>query len=170
MTGVSLRKRQIMLRFHDCQLYENDLDSLRSGKWITDNIIEYHCELLEKEVFRDSTVYEFVRPAIFYLITASSLPSSELINMFSHFKTKSIIFFPINDGINDRQPLSGTHWSLLIYTRNENTFYYYDSMGAGGIEWIARKSLNGLQAIVQAPSIPSFKVLNILRQENGYDF
>jgi sentrin-specific protease 8 len=44
-----------------------------------------------------------------------------------HAHVKQFIFFPVNDSeifVAD----SGCHWSLLLYSRIENTFYGFDSM------------------------------------------
>lgn len=42
-----------------------------------------------------------------------------------HPHTKQFLFFPVND--NDRDKEGGTHWSLLVFSKPENTFYTFDS-------------------------------------------
>ena len=155
-----------MLLFHDCQLYNHDLESLRNQKWITDSIIEYHCELLENELFPNST-FAFVKPALVFLISSSSLSPLELSSMLGPvLNNKSVIFLPINDGV---EGASGSHWSLLIFSRPENTFFYYDSMGTSGIEWVARKNLKRIMGALQIQDGVNFKVMETPQQQNGYD-
>lgn len=43
------------------------------------------------------------------------------------FDTYDYVLAPVNDRINDETE-GGGHWSLLLYTRNTNTFYHLDSL------------------------------------------
>lgn len=42
-----------------------------------------------------------------------------------HPHNREFIFFPVND--NERDSEGGTHWSLLVFSKPENTFYTFDS-------------------------------------------
>lgn len=39
------------------------------------------------------------------------------------------VFIPVNDASDPTRADSGSHWSLLVYARPFNSFYYYDSLG-----------------------------------------
>ncbi|KNE72114.1 hypothetical protein AMAG_16609 [Allomyces macrogynus ATCC 38327] len=39
-----------------------------------------------------------------------------------------VLFIPIND-FQGNSALSGTHWSLLVFNRHDETFFTYDSLG-----------------------------------------
>lgn len=43
-----------------------------------------------------------------------------------HPHDKALVFFALND--NNTASVGGTHWSLIVYSRKEDTFYNYDSM------------------------------------------
>eukprot|EP01133_Synstelium_polycarpum_P016660 gene16660-19798_t len=41
---------------------------------------------------------------------------------------KNIVFIPINNNTDPNVVAGGSHWSLLVFVKQANTFYHYDSM------------------------------------------
>ena len=46
------------------------------------------------------------------------------------WKTKKVLFLPVNNSTNPETPGSGGHWSLLVCDVPEKSFHYYDSYGS----------------------------------------
>ena len=85
----------------------------------------------------------FLRPAIVHLLThfgASTVSPVYFIDFAAagmqslssaippKIDEKQLIFIPVND--NATENVGGTHWSLLVYYRPGNVFYYYDSLSS----------------------------------------
>ncbi|KAI9330669.1 hypothetical protein DFJ73DRAFT_88381 [Zopfochytrium polystomum] len=49
-----------------------------------------------------------------------------------NLQKSDFVFIPVND--NEQNTAGGSHWSLLIYSRSANCYYYYDSMGRANYE------------------------------------
>ena len=144
--------------YGDVQLYQDDVESCYPGNWMKDSIIEYQYERWERDLFKDCTHIAFVRPALVYLLFTTK--SDVGLNLAS----KTLIFFPINDGIQDQS--YGSHWSLLVYKRICNSFYYFDSMGNSNLD-IAISFKNAIHNIFPAGS--GFVKISTPQQSNGFD-
>ncbi|KAJ3146696.1 hypothetical protein HDU86_008440 [Geranomyces michiganensis] len=125
-----------ILAWRDVVLYPADLHSLADGGWLTDSIIEFHCEYLEDLVQNESMM--FLRPLLVTLVTqsAGSVKALEPV-MPAKLGDKELVFLPVNDG--DGRTGGGTHWSLVVFCRAVQTFYIYDSMGSHNY-WHANKT------------------------------
>ena len=77
------------------------------------------------------------------------------------------IFFPIND--NDLVDESeGSHWSLLVYSKNYHTWYHLDSQ-CGLKSQHARCLMTRVNAIMDGETPPKFVVTKCTQQDNGVD-
>jgi sentrin-specific protease 8 len=69
-----------------------------------------------------------VRPAVVQLIKlfdpAALKESNTLAGLKLH--TADLVFIPVND--NEDDTAGGSHWSLLVYWRSGNVFYYYGNI------------------------------------------
>jgi sentrin-specific protease 8 len=78
---------------------------------------------------------------------------------------RNLIIFALNDS--STFDSSGTHWSLLAFSRNEDKFFHFDSMG-GGNNSQSRKLVNILKAALDVKSAEIVQV-DCLQQNNSYD-
>lgn len=79
---------------------------------------------MEMHLFRaHPEEFLFVSPAVTQLI---KIGTDDVTNFLDPLEVarKSVLFFPVN---NEQLTSEGTHWSLLVYSRNENTFFSFDS-------------------------------------------
>jgi len=63
------------------------------------------------------------------------------------FDQKRLIFFPINNNQDFDQP-GGTHWSLLVFEKEQKIFHYSDSAGTSNKQYalsIVEKTLKLLR-------------------------
>lgn len=104
------------------------VDILRGPHWLSDQIIAFYFEYLESEVYRNfSNDFLFVSPQVTQLLKMidGRLEDAKILLEPLHPHTKQFFFFPVND--NDRDKEGGSHWSLLVFSRPENTFFTFDS-------------------------------------------
>lgn len=159
-------RNSIALSYHESCLRLSDVDLLKGPHWLNDQIISFYFEYLEKEVFERDERFLFISPEVTQCIKI--VPKSEVSIFLEPLKAsvRSIIFLALNDNSNaDRA--GGSHWSLLVFSRRENTFFHFDSSHnsnmIAGVELanILKNALNYRNA--------EFVTVDCLQQSNSYD-
>ncbi|KAI8928143.1 hypothetical protein BC831DRAFT_449406, partial [Entophlyctis helioformis] len=139
----------LVLRYGDAQVNSHDMETIQPGEWVGDAIIGVY---LAEAVFpNNKRSILFLQPAVAHLIG----------------NDKPLIFAPINDSAGDGG--GGSHWSLLVFFRPTNSFYYYDSMGAANLSH-AHRTMKALFAIVsgsESSSLPILTRIDTPMQVNG---
>ncbi|GAU99380.1 hypothetical protein RvY_10396 [Ramazzottius varieornatus] len=74
---------------------------------------------------------------------------------------------PINNN-SDVAEAGGTHWSLLVYHRTNNTYYHLDSWNEHNRHH-AHFTANQMEKVLNAPERPNFESIEVPPQHNGYD-
>ncbi|KAI9323197.1 hypothetical protein BX666DRAFT_2116849 [Dichotomocladium elegans] len=120
---------------YDGPVMAKDYDTLTDDSWLNDTILDFHMEYLEREKIPSEMKSRILllRPGMVELIVHVQDASHLSAALPQHLTTADAIFIPVNDS----RPLaaySGSHWSLMLYLRQHNTFYYYDSMGTSNIQ------------------------------------
>ncbi|KAI8888545.1 cysteine proteinase [Backusella circina FSU 941] len=158
----------IVLHYHDVVIRKADFDTLREGQWLNDTIIEFYMEYIERELVPKDINYLFLRPGITHLIKFASEDVMDLIPALPpNMDQRQVVFIPINDG-NATQAYSGSHWSLMVYVKAMNTFYYYDSLQSSNrrqAEYTGRRT----QPLLRVDREPQFISMNTPQQKNGSD-
>jgi sentrin-specific protease 8 len=77
------------------------------------------------------------------------------------------IFIPINDG-KPSEAYSGTHWSLMVYIRAINTFYYYDTLKFNNLQ-NGELTSKRMQPLLKVDKQPQFIPSSTPQQDNGSD-
>jgi len=111
------------------KLDECDIESIKERGWITDKIVKYVFNELQMKYInvRKSKNIMLVEPIIAQLIKSTSdEDTTEETISGSGIRKADWVFFPLNN--NESDEVGGTHWSLLLYNKNVNTFYHYDPM------------------------------------------
>ncbi|XKL62511.1 hypothetical protein PGB90_002344 [Kerria lacca] len=156
----------VVLSYHDAVIRQSDIDILKTNSWLTDSIIGFYLQYLEKEVYMNND-FLFVSPEVTQCIKSSN--NSEIPVFLDPLNPRQylVIFFPLNNNENVYSS-GGSHWSLLVYFRLENIFYHFDSSN----------DMNDLQATALATKLQRYfdknshlnlKEGNCLQQSNDYD-
>lgn len=148
----------IKLDFEDAMIRQEDFDLLQDGHWINDNLIHFSFELLKKE-FKH---FHYLSPSMVQLLTysqADGIAPKEL-------KVANLVFIPIND--NDEYESGGTHWSLMVYHRLTQIFFYYDSLKSRSQREKALLVKKRLEKVLNC-SGTYFEEIETPMQVNGYD-
>lgn len=156
----------IIVSYHDSVLRETDLDILKSDGWLTDSIIGFYMQYLEKEVYFDKPLL-FISPEVTHCLK-SCQDTTDLKIFLDPLSPKkhSLIFLPLNNNENINS-VGGSHWSLLIYHLHSNSYFHLDSSSG----------MNGKQACNFARKLSTYfskvpgkyEELSTLQQDNSYD-
>merc|ERR1719192_1995976 len=110
----------------DAIVRESDLQILQGPHWLSDRIISYYFEYLHTEVFDESQKICFISPEVSQFL---KLVDNEEVSCFIEpldLASKEVIILAVNNATDPSQP-GGSHWSLLVYTSQANTFFHFDS-------------------------------------------
>ncbi|XP_021494493.1 sentrin-specific protease 8 [Meriones unguiculatus] len=117
----------VVLSYMDSLLRQSDVSLLDPPSWLNDHIIGFAFEYFANSQFHDCSDHVcFISPEVTQFIKCTSNPAE--IAMFLEplrLTHKQVVFLAIND--NSNQAAGGTHWSLLVYLQDKNSFFHYDS-------------------------------------------
>lgn len=143
---------EIILTYHDVTLYRSDVKLLKPPFWLNDSLIAFYYEYLTYELFKEhENQLAFVHPSAIFMIAFLNT-SEELKQSLAPLKLpqKQYVFMPINNN-SDVNSTGGTHWALLVYSRKENKFMYYDSAGTLNLSE-AKLAKQKITAVLDVPS------------------
>ncbi|KAI8057066.1 hypothetical protein BDF22DRAFT_617341 [Syncephalis plumigaleata] len=154
----------IVCCYYDVVLRSDDLQLLSPGRWLNDTCIEFFYEYLERQIVQTDEIL-LMRPAIAHMIAQST--SNEYLSVLPpQLHERAVIFLPINNHTCADTP-GGSHWALLVYTRDTGTFYYYDTMNISNLS--AARNMAAKAAKVLNVKHPKFLMMPTPQQDNGYD-
>lgn len=157
---------RIVLNFHNTLLRESDVNLLMGPHWLNDQIISFYLEYLEKNVFQNTRGLLFISPEVVQCLKFVMRQEMSIFLEPLNAKGKSFIFLPLND--NNEVKAGGNHWSLLVFSRPESTFYYYDSLNNGTSLRSLRPFLLELAAAIDCPEF-DVRQGDCIKQNNSYD-
>lgn len=158
---------RVVLNFHNTLLRESDVNLLMGPHWLNDQIISFYLEYLERNVYHNKRGLLFISPEV---VQCLKFVSSQEMSIFLeplNATGKSFIFLPLND--NNEVKAGGNHWSLLVFSRPDATFYYYDSLSNSGTSLRSLRPI--LIELAAAFDCREFDVRqgDCLKQNNSYD-
>ncbi|VVC92141.1 unnamed protein product [Leptidea sinapis] len=122
-----MSKASVVLSFHETLLHQSDIELLNGPYWLNDTIISFYFEYLEKVTFIKSPDILFVPPEVTQCIKMVTPDEIKIFLEPLKIEAKKFVFFALNDN-SAPDMVGGSHWSLLVYSRDENSFFHYDSM------------------------------------------
>jgi Ulp1 family protease len=86
--------------------------------------------------------------------------------------SRDFILIPVNDSQDPSKVGGGSHWSLLLFHRPSNAFFYFDSVSSGSNN--KSHALSYVKNIypvlhIEAKDQAAFKVVKAPSQKNGFD-
>lgn len=162
---MSKHDDETVLSFGDTLLRQSDVALLQGPHWLNDHIISFYLEYIDTVVFKNDNNMLFVSPEVTQCL---KIISDEEINIFLEpldAVNKSFIFFPINN--NERDQAGGSHWSLLVFSRSEKSFYHFDSMNPSN-ECQCEKFIRKIKKYLNVATV-TFRAAHCLQQSNNYD-
>ncbi|KAG8331585.1 SUMO1 sentrin specific peptidase 8 [Homalodisca vitripennis] len=145
--------------------------SLLEGEWITDDTVKMYFDLLETCIECNNIC--LMNPAI--MLVMKYLDSNKEVLNQLNLRETSHILIPVNDAqFTGEGPYSinskgmGTHWSMLLYVKENNQFFYFDSLGTYNLqaaEILAEKLLKHIDLDIRV----NLKICPTPQQSNTYD-
>jgi len=164
-----------IVSYHDANLKQSDVDLLKEGNWINDNLIFFWFEYLEYERFSElSSDVSLIGPPVVHIIkSAAQSPTQNVeaavILESMELSKKKLILLPINNQSTEAMSIGGSHWTLLAYIASTNSFVHFDSLGKSDnsnhaklvAKFVSEHILKKSDGDIIAGECPS--------QKNGYD-
>lgn len=162
-----MSKNPIILNFKDILLHQSDLDLLHGPHWLNDKIISFYFEYLEKAAYLGEKDLLFISPEVVQCLKAAKKGELEIFLGPLGAKQRKFIFFALNNcEVMDRS--GGSHWSLLVYSKPEETLFHFDSlMGTNYSQ--AGKLAGKLLGYLSQSGTGDFVECDSLQQHNSYD-
>jgi len=155
----------------DAVVRKSDLLILEGPHWLSDRIISYYFEYLYREMFDESQKISFISPEVSQFL---KLVDDQEVSCFVEpldLKSKELIILAVNNATDPSQP-GGSHWSLLVYTSQADTFFHFDSssgMNNNDARILSSKIYHYLRSCEKANQLCFSEVPEVLQQSNGYD-
>lgn len=162
-----MNSNPIVLNFHESLLRRADIELLKGPYWLNDSIISFYFEYLERYVFKRYPGFLFISPEVTQCIKVT--PDNEIsvfLNPLDAHK-KKFIFFALNDN-EQTEHSGGSHWSLLVFSKLEQTVFHYDS-SKGSNQDQAMDLGSKILRYFGMPSYNNYIEAPCLQQRNGYD-
>ncbi|XP_077210079.1 cysteine proteinases superfamily protein [Tasmannia lanceolata] len=159
-----------ILSYEDVVLWRSDLDILGGPYYLNDRIIEFYFSYLSSTYPSQDII--LVPPSISFWIT-NCLDFESLKDVIEPLKLsdKKLAIFTVNDNDDVNEAEGGTHWSLLAYDRDTNTFIHHDSVKElnGRCARKLYKAVVGFVGDHDLASSARFVEISTPQQKNGYD-
>lgn len=111
-------KTGVSLRFQDLLLRHGDVQRLQGQNHLNDRLISFYCTYLQSRRYHTEPDLHFLTPAISYSIRLMGIPEGKRLARELQLANKRFIFIPLAEE---------SHWSLLLVSRPDRKFYYFDS-------------------------------------------
>ncbi|CAM6099494.1 unnamed protein product [Calypogeia fissa] len=166
-----------VLSYGDVLLRQSDVSLLDGPHFLNDHIIEFFFNYLSKEHCSSSDTQEtevspllLVGPTLtFWLLHC---PDSEGLMAAidpMKFEEREMVIFALNNNEDVETAEGGTHWTVLMFNRQRNTFEHFDSM-AGTNTKQARELMNIIKPHMgERATGAKFIEQATPQQENNYD-
>lgn len=131
--GDSLQPNDKYLSYYDVNLTGEDIKTLRNNDWMTDNLISFWEEYLERETLPKypQARISLIRPSM-TMILLKDKNLDMVRKQLPDFQGITHIFLPITDAPGFTAE-GGTHWSLLLVSTLDGVAFHYDSLASGNI-------------------------------------
>lgn len=161
----------VELSYHDCLLRKHDVDLLRGSHWLNDALIGFYFEYLQHkhdDSREGKTEIRFISPELTQLLKLTEPQDYSAFFEPLNAKECNYLLFPLND-CESRDAAGGTHWSLLVFSKKEETSFHLDScrgVNRKSASQFANKIMHYFfgsknKNFVEIPHCP--------QQDNGYD-
>lgn len=161
---------KIVLSYYDCLIRQSDKNLLTGKYWLNDIIIGFYMEYLSHNIVSKIENKKIVLASpeltqLLKMIKLSDYPT--VLDSFIDKDHINLIFFPLNNSENCTD-VGGSHWSLLIYSHNENSCYHYDSC-RGINDRTAKKFSKKIFKYFSPTNNGNFLSIKCSQQKNTYD-
>ncbi|KAM3693616.1 hypothetical protein ACJW31_08G181300 [Castanea mollissima] len=161
-------KDEEVLIYDSVVLRRSDLALLEGPFYLNDRILEFFFSYLS--LLHPSELIHFVTPSISFWLT-NSKDFESLKAFVEPLKPFKVVIFTVNNNDDMSKTDGGTHWSLLVYYKDANTFVHYDSIRClnGRYAMKLYEAVKGHRRFAMAAMYPCFREYSTPQQNNYYD-
>ena len=152
--------------YRDVALFEEDLQSLNDGKWISDAIIAFWFRYLEEDVYKDNQDIIFIPPSITQVFKQGLTDTFRIFANELNIGQRKYVLLAVNNNKLDKA--GGYHWSLLVYKVKDDAWLHYDSLEDLNL-CEAKTIVSRMQEYLKPGSTPKLDVVCSTQQRNSYD-
>ena len=163
---IEIDKYQTEYESYIENIKDEDIESIKEGKWMTDIIITYMLNNLQSWIQKEGKNVICLDPTVVQCIRKGEKTVVEDIIKKRGLIDTEYIFLPVNNNdYLDRD--AGSHWSLLVYIKSKDEFNHYDPIRGAN----KRHALEIVSGMVKASKNFRNKITNIEspQQKNSYD-
>ena len=166
-------KDATIISFGDSIVRKSDLNLLSGPHWLNDRIISFYFEYLYEKEFESSTKLVFISPEVSQFLKMAQKEELGIFLEPLNLDEKDLIILAVNNS-NDPERPGGSHWSLLMYSRQAHEFFHFDSssgMNNDSARQLASKTHSYLmtKTNVEERFPLRIKEVPVVQQSNGYD-
>ncbi len=168
---ASTASDKVVASLEDSIVRESDLRLLEGPFWLNDRIIGFYFEYLHQHKFELSSRLCFISPEVSQFLKLASAVEIPVFLDPLHLEEKETVLMAVNNASDPTQP-GGSHWSLLIFTRQAMEFFHLDSspgLNDGDARQLASKVHDFLVKKTEQRFPLKFCDVPVLKQSNGYD-
>ena len=168
---IGVNKYSYKLKIGDVNLTEEDIQSLGIGQSVTDGIIALDMKLLEEafETIVKGDRTRLLSPNMTHLFKLGNKMDVMEEKKKLKINESEWVLYPINNKMDDNEISGGTHWSLLLYSKKDRTYYHFDPIESLNEGHAKDMILNTLDYDNFKEGFPSYVEVKCERQKNGYD-
>ena len=145
---------------------------LEGPHWLNDRIISFYFEYLYEKEFDSSSKLVFISPEVCqFLKMATSKAELGIFLEPLQLEEKDLIVLAVNNSTDPDRP-GGSHWSLLMFSKQAREFFHFDS-SSGMNKESARQSASKTHQYLMSKTEDKFPIrlkdVQVVQQSNGYD-
>ena len=157
--------REVVASLGDCLVREQDLRLLQPGQWLNDQILGFYFEICQENF--PASGLAFVGPEVTQLVRVAPEGDLEVCLEALQLSSKAAVFLAVNNNPELERP-GGSHWSLLVFVRAENSFFHLDS--SGGMNCTEARQLKAkLEPLLASDAGSTYQEVSVEQQSNGSD-
>lgn len=158
------RADPIQASLGQCALRMSDVQLLHGPHWLNDAILNFYFAYLELIRYKSNSDFLFVTPKLSQCMLY--MDDKELHALLSKGIHKPFIFIAVNDN-HSRERCGGAHWTLLVASRPDKSFYHFDSYGGGNTS-CSLELVNYIKDVLEMGHA-RYRSTRCLQQSNDYD-
>ena len=144
----------------------DDFASITPKNCLNDTHIAYMMKNVQKELGTDPRLL-FIEPSVAHWLKCSNKEETQVALDTMQADQKENIFIPICKRADDDKE-GGEHWSLMLYNRDNNTWFHMDPI-KGYNSAVAQNLINNINFYVFKGKRPKFIEVTCTQQDNNYD-
>ena len=156
----------IYLSRYSTTIKESDILLIRGKNWINDNLLTVWMKHLQQIIHGKNEKLLFVLPTITQMLKIGDTKDiNKTLNSLEAW-WKEYIIMPVNDNSVDKE--GGNHWSLLVYSQYDDTWYHFDSLQGSNLKH-ARRLVSRMNPYLSNKIQPTLVESCCTQQNNNYD-